>query len=345
MDLFTPVVDSSMFHPAFANVKALDNQYDEAVLKQWADGFIDRDGKFVTEFQTTFDSSFWELYLHAVLKYLACRIDLSYERPDFWVTDPIPFCLEATVALHAAGAESAAVAPVHAISIDISELNRQAIIRLANSISSKSRKYIRDYSGLAQVRDRPFVIAVAPFDRPGFTLQINRAIEAYLFGYYVDESHGSIQELIATGPEISQINEVRKDSGASVKVGIFNDDSHSHISAILFSTCATWGKVSALSADPYSQIIFDTLHYNPFGCVPTYSRHLKVNHEEHLIDGLRVYHNPYAEHPLPIDLFSDERIFQTWFDHSQGEWQYQISSKNLMFRSSLRFVPNPREDQ
>jgi hypothetical protein len=38
------------------------------VLTDWARGFIDRDGKFVKEFQTTFNSCFWELYVYAVLK-------------------------------------------------------------------------------------------------------------------------------------------------------------------------------------------------------------------------------------------------------------------------------------
>lgn len=35
------------------------------VLPGWPTDFEDRDGKFVTEFRTTFNSSFWEFYLHA----------------------------------------------------------------------------------------------------------------------------------------------------------------------------------------------------------------------------------------------------------------------------------------
>ena len=342
MDLFTPIVDPSRFHPAFSNVKTLYNRYEEEVLEQWAEGFVDRDGKFVTEFQTTFDSSFWELYLNAVLKDLGCTIDFSFHRPDFCITEPFPFSIEATVALHVSGAEPAtAAAPAPEAPIDLREFNRQAIIRLANSISSKSRKYTEAYSKLEHVENRSFVIAVAPFDRPEFNLQVNRAIEAYLFGYYADESQGSLEDLIKDGPQVSQIECVLKDSGADIEVGIFNDDSHSHISAIVFSTCATWGKVSALSDDPDLHIIFYTLHYNPAGYAPYYSQHLKADYEEHLLDGLRVYHNPFAKHPLPIELFTDERIFQTYFDHSSGEWQYQLSHKNLMYRSSVRILDKP----
>ena len=101
MELFVPIVAPERFHPNFASCIARRNPHDEAVIAEWADGFIDRDGKFVEEFQTTFNSSFWELYLHAVLKEAGCKIDFSYHAPDFVITDPVPFVVEATVALNA----------------------------------------------------------------------------------------------------------------------------------------------------------------------------------------------------------------------------------------------------
>src|SRR5438045_3774693 len=101
MDLFTPVVPPERFHPNFANFIGRRNPYEEAVLSNWAEGFVDRDGKFVEEFQTSFNSCFWELYLHAILKEAGCKIDFAHHAPDFVVTDPVPFVLEATVALNA----------------------------------------------------------------------------------------------------------------------------------------------------------------------------------------------------------------------------------------------------
>jgi len=65
-----------------------------AVLTQWAEGFDDRDGKFVREFQTTYNSSFWELYLFAVLKHLGIEVDLSFKAPDF-VSAYHPIAIEA----------------------------------------------------------------------------------------------------------------------------------------------------------------------------------------------------------------------------------------------------------
>ncbi len=73
MDLFTPIVTEALQHPNFRSICAQQNGYNWDVLNEWARGFKDRDGKFVHEFQRTFDTCFWELYVFAVLK----RIFLS----------------------------------------------------------------------------------------------------------------------------------------------------------------------------------------------------------------------------------------------------------------------------
>jgi len=68
MDLFTPIVPEEAWHPNFATLVRRKNEWNAAVLRDWATGFVDRDGKFVKEFQTTFNACVWELYLHAVLR-------------------------------------------------------------------------------------------------------------------------------------------------------------------------------------------------------------------------------------------------------------------------------------
>jgi hypothetical protein len=61
MDLFTPIVGEAEQNPNFRTISKQSNQFNLDVVNGWASGFQDRDGKFVKEFQTTFDSSFWEL--------------------------------------------------------------------------------------------------------------------------------------------------------------------------------------------------------------------------------------------------------------------------------------------
>jgi hypothetical protein len=187
MDLFSPVVDASKFDPVFATLLKVNNLYDQAVVQEWAKGFVDRDGKFVREFQTTFHASFWELYLHACLKHLDCEIDFSHASPDFVVTGPWPFLVEATVALHGERGTSISETSLKTFPTSLNEFNRQAIIRLANSVISKKRKYNDSYKDLPHVAGKPFVLAIAPFDRPFAWIQCQRAIEALLFQYYVDE--------------------------------------------------------------------------------------------------------------------------------------------------------------
>ena len=69
MNLFLPVVDESRMHPHFKSIYSNPiYQPQREVVAEWANGFVDRDNKFVYEFQTTFNSSFWELYLFALFK-------------------------------------------------------------------------------------------------------------------------------------------------------------------------------------------------------------------------------------------------------------------------------------
>src|SRR3954451_22021577 len=104
MDLFTSIASEAEQHPNFRTISKQNNQFNCDVVNDWANGFQDRDGKFVKEFQTTFDSSFWELYLFAVLKQLGMQVDFSVPSPDFLVKTHGGINIEASVALHAQGA-------------------------------------------------------------------------------------------------------------------------------------------------------------------------------------------------------------------------------------------------
>jgi hypothetical protein len=337
IDLFKPIVTPDKFHPNFANCIARPNQYDNAVLTKWADGFVDRDGKFVEEFQTTFNSCFWELYLHAVLNEAGYKIDFSRYAPDFVVTDPVPFLVEATVALNA----KAALAEWTPLDLnnrprDLNEFNRAAIIRLLNSISEKTKKYTQKYQKLPHVAGKPFVLALTPFDRPFFYLQVQRAIEAVLYGYYVDE-----QESINDPSKVSEMKPqrlwvVRKDNGVELPLGIFTDASHAHISAVVFNSSATWGKLRALCDDPYPFIYFSACRFDPRMADMFVFRGAKAIYQETLFDGLRVYHNPHATHPLDWRVFQVPGAFQAiCVNPDTFEWNYWMDRPPLTARNLI----------
>lgn len=83
MNLFEPKVASEKLHKNFVSIMNLSKESDRNELLRWCDGFPDRDNKFVKEFQTTFNSSFWEIYLYALFKELDLRMDWSHPSPDF----------------------------------------------------------------------------------------------------------------------------------------------------------------------------------------------------------------------------------------------------------------------
>jgi hypothetical protein len=67
-----------------------------------------------------------------------------------------------------------------------------------------------------------------------------RVIEALLFGYYLDE-----EIYLREGGTLKgyQIDSALKDNGAPVPVNLFGDLSFSWLSAVIFSSCATWSKL------------------------------------------------------------------------------------------------------
>ena len=56
----------------------------------------DRDGNVRKEFQPTFDSTFWELYLFAVMKHFHLEVNFSFNAPDFVITNHGGINVEAT---------------------------------------------------------------------------------------------------------------------------------------------------------------------------------------------------------------------------------------------------------
>ncbi|MGB9067523.1 MAG: hypothetical protein WCC21_03040 [Candidatus Acidiferrales bacterium] len=346
LDLFTPVVSEAEQHPNFRTILKYGNQYNCDVLNNWASGFKDRDGKFVKEFQTTFDSSFWELYLFAVLKHFGMAVDFSVPSPDFLVTTGAGMNIEATVALQAQGSP-----PEHAarkasdIPKDLNEFNRQTILRIRNSIDTKNKKYSKTYASLKHVADRPFVLAITAFDSPFARLACQRAIEAVLYGYYVDE-----EKFLREGGtlEKGRLTTVRKDNLSEVPLAIFGMEEFEWLSAVVFSSCASWGKVRALSADPNPAIFFEAARLNSSGVIPHVERTRKAQYSESLMDGLRVYHNPSATHPLDLKTFRHPDIFQSHFSEENGEWMHDQRDGLLLYRSVFTAIPrtqaNPGAD-
>jgi len=347
MDLLTPLFDDGKLHQHFKTISdgRVGRHYQRDEILRWLEGFPDRDNKFVKEFQTTFNSSFWEIYLYAVFREYGLALDWTHAAPDFLVTAvDATFTVEATTANHAADRApewGKPLTPEFFDSVDFNELNRIAIIRLANAFMSKSKKYQEKYTSHAHVKGRPFVLAVAPFEQPGFHLQAYRPIEALLFDHYVDEAeYLANPERFPNGPLTKSLGSVEKDNGAEIELGFFQNPRFSHISAVIFSHLATWGKVDAMCGNP--DAIINSIWLTHKGMRPVVAR--ASAGPEKITDGLRIYHNPYAIHPLPLEVFRREGVVQLWADSNEHALLHEQADNCLQSRTAITFLKGNDDD-
>ncbi len=161
------VDDDNLLHPNFKHLLENENKPIRDVISRWASGFEDRDNKFNYEFQTTFNSSFWEVYLYQCFKDLNLRVDFSKASPDFTVQtlNNEIVNIEAVTANHA---HDSAPEWENEKLKDNGEFLNFASVRILNAINSKHKKYFNTYSKFQHVEGNPFVVAVAPFEQNMF---------------------------------------------------------------------------------------------------------------------------------------------------------------------------------
>ena len=284
MDLFSFVVDQSKMHPNF--IRTLDSRSEgvRTVLSDWADGFEDRDGKFILEFQTTYNSSFWELYLFAVLKHLNIAVDFQYSSPDFVASDRL-LSIEAVIAGHAQSQtpewEKTIKDLTHA---ELGQAYVESIVRLSNAFLGKSGAYLEKYSSLPHMKERSYLIAISNFGTPDFHMLGDVAMQRLLYDTWEE-------------------NEVHKPNGSAVPVGLFRSDEYSHVSGVFYSSVATFGKARALGNDA-GDFTFHAFRIRD-NVEPIQIVARKADYQESLTDGLRLFTNPFAVRPIEPDWFDD----------------------------------------
>lgn len=345
IDLFTPRFPEDRWHPNYRNALNLAPISSREIVSKWAEGFFDRDGKFVDEFQLSFNSSFWELYLYAVIKEYGYEIDWSNPSPDFSVVrEKQSFSIEAVTANAADGKLNewdVEYTEEGMKKLDIPSLNREAMIRLANAIHSKHKKYIKGYSNLHHVKGRPFVLAVAPFEQPFFNHQYNRPIRAVLYDHYVDEAeYLGNPGAFPNGPRSKKLGFITKDNGSDIELGLFNDDRLREISAVIFSCTATWGKADAcVTGETEHKTVHSTVWGSDSDGRPIRRVGTPSEIGETVTDGLQIYHNPFALRPLNPNVFRRKGVVQEFFDVETQRWVIEELNRSLFSRWAFSVIP------
>ncbi|SFB12605.1 hypothetical protein SAMN04515620_11975 [Collimonas sp. OK607] len=343
MDLFSPLVATEKQHPNFRSIMHPLLLPERTELARWASGFPDRDNKFAIEFQTTFNSSFWEIYLYAVFCEYGFEMNWSHAMPDFHVNgNGRDFVVEAVTANSASGNLEEWRKP-ELISQDVrykrfGKINREAMIRLSNAFSAKFRKFNDSYSKLPHTNQKPFVLAIAPFEQPDFQYQYDRAIMALLYDYYVDEdAYHENPTQYPDGPPGIKLGEITKSNGTSVPLGLFCNEKYRAISAVIFSCAATWGKVEALTQDSPRPCTISSSWGGPGG-KPRRQQVSRARHNETLEDGLQIFHNPFAANPLDLNTFRRPGVVQHFRDTLTGEWMQEERDRCLHFRLPMSIL-------
>lgn len=350
LDIFKEQIKESELHPKYKIIRdCLKYTGEQEVLKDWINGFIDRDNKIVKQFQEDFHSAFWEFYLFAVFKEAGFEIDFTKNRPDFIVTKPQKIYIEAVVSnIKQNGIKEeertledilSMLKPVHLHKNFNDNLN-ESITRYSNSIESKYKKY-NGYTdsknkykkGYIEDKDfdksAPYIIALGGYEQINYGNNFYYAMLSLLYGLHYDNLNDkySRKEFI-----------LKPNTDSKIKLGLFLNDERKNISAIIFSSTVTLGKLTSLSiSQNKSQLKLNSVLCMRHDTEPPYFKPQIVSPDspEYLSDGLFIFHNPFAENAISKDLFKNTNAINIHFDIDKGYLTFKGNNLPIVSRLNL----------
>jgi hypothetical protein len=251
------------------------------------------------------------------LRQLGIDVDFSFDAPDF-VAKNHPIAIEAAIASHAFDDVPEWEKTLAGITdVDILAAYEHSIIRLSNTFLSKSNAYLEKYSKRAHMSGRSFIIAIGNFSTQDFNLLGDVPMQWLLY-------------------DLFERSEVTKANGSVIPLGIFNSAKFAHVSGVMFSGLATFGKARALSHDD-GDYVFNAIRIRN-NIEPIRIIAKKSDYNESLTDGLRLFINPYANNPIDVDLFEDPGI-RKFVPHRDGGMKVSChESGDLCMRQVTRLV-------
>lgn len=308
VDFFSPVVDESKLHPSFRTLSAGD-EFSAAreiitVMMRWHE---DVDGNFVQQFQTTgFDARLWELYLFAALVESGLEVSHPKPAPDFLARGLNgEFTLEATTINPSAGGSLVAPSPADLETAEGREsYNLHYLpIRYAGPLTAKLAKEYWKHPASA---GKPLVIAIQDFHAEMSMTYSGSALPTYLYGiaYSADRDADGRLEV-----KPSIVTDHRWGSKV-VPSGFFSLPNAENISAVVFNSTGTISKFNRMGvcAGFGAENVVLIRHGHAWDPDPDadaplpFMQVVTKENPETWIEGMDVFHNPNALHPLDPDL-------------------------------------------
>lgn len=320
VDLFTPLVADDRLAPAFKLLIENDCWFSaKSILEEMAHNYIDMDGNFVEQFQTTgFDSRLWELYLYAFLLEQEFFVERPKIAPDFCAKKgKTSIFIEAVTVNPTKGEEypqTINIPPKFRPPEEIKELlNTKMPIKFGSTLFSKLNRK-KPYWQIPDVQGSPLVFAIADFHEPQSMLWSSSALFKYLYGIEHDFFHDENGNLVIDTLKVT----VHKYNEKEIPSGFFFLPNSENISAVIFTASGTLAKFNRMGRlagfkKPNIRVFrFGLAHdHNENASVPRQFIH-EIDEgcvEETWSEGVSMYHNPRAKNPV------DHRLFPTIAHH------------------------------
>jgi hypothetical protein len=223
-----------------------------------------------------------------------------------------------------------------------------AALRFAKTLGNKLG---RRYDQLPHVAGDPFMLAIADFQAPASMTWSRLGLVGYLYG------EGAGEAMVGGRPEVVSIAAKHLLGPSAFPAGLFSDDRHQELSAVIFSNACSLGKFNRILVTRcgapqglrYTRIgeFFDRTPGARKGvpfCLDITSleyRALWMGGVEPWCAELEVFHNPFARHPVPHELLPE---VTHWFVDEAGERVCRSVHETSILRSRT-WIQNPEEPQ
>lgn len=294
LNFFKPVVGNEKLNRSFREISIRRKHPGRDLLAQMMNWYEDVDGNFVEQFQTTgFDARIWELYLYAAFIEVGYAFDRAYSAPDFLCTGvPGKFFVEATTV------NASPAGPV------IEELTREEYfqnylpIKFGSALFSKLQK---KYWELPHVGTIPLVFAIQDFHQPYSMTWSTHALIEYLYGVRPVTLESADGDTATIVEDITTFKVGTKE----VPAGFFVQPDAEHVSAVIANPGGTFAKFDRMAflagfGDRNIAMFRWGTRFLDLATLETFQRKVhSPDYSETWVEGMSVYHNPRALHPLP----------------------------------------------
>lgn len=315
VDLFELQAPEERLHPSFQLLRTAHHWVPaRSIMSEMMRQFIDADGNFVQQFQTTaFDSRIWELYLYAALLELGLYVNKEHEAPDFEVRrGGRRAFVEAVIVGPSPKDPPLDLGPDGRPEMHSPEKVRELIksrmpIRFGSALYSK---LTRDapYWELEHVKGHPLIFAVADFHENQSMTWTSPALLEYLYGVTHDFLFDEAGRLVIRPLKI----EAHEYQGKIIPSGFFFQPGAENVSGVLFSSSGTISKFNRMGqlagfGLPNQRIyrVGVRHRHDPNAALP-----IPFFHEvkqgvvtETWAEGLSMFHNPRATRPVDPEMF------------------------------------------